>query len=52
VIAEHGLACRLVRRAVHRLPDARVGSQAYMHALHGLAAPDLASAVLEHLGRA
>jgi transketolase len=52
VIAEHGLACRLVRRAVHQVPDARVGSQGYMHARHGLTAPDLAAAVLEHLGRA
>ena len=51
VIAEHGLGCRLVRAAVHALPDARVGSQAYMHARHGLSAPALVDTVLERLGR-
>jgi transketolase len=51
VIAEHGLECRLVRRAVHEQPDARVGSQSYMHGRHGLAAPALVATVLERLGR-
>jgi transketolase len=51
VIAEHGLGCRLVRAGVHTLPDARVGSQGYMHGLHGLSAPALVATVLEHLGR-
>jgi transketolase len=51
VIAEHGLRCRLVRAGVHTLPDARVGSQSYMHGLHGLSAPALAATVLEQLGR-
>jgi transketolase len=51
VIAEHGLGCRLVRVAVHALPDARVGSQAYMHGRHGLSAPALVETVLARLGR-
>jgi transketolase len=51
VIGEHGLACRLVRAAVHAQHDARVGSQAFMHRLHGLAAPDLVTAVLARLDR-
>jgi transketolase len=51
VIAEHGLGCRLVRAAVHALPDARVGSQSYMHGLHGLSAAELVTTVLEQLGR-
>jgi transketolase len=51
VIAEHGLGCRLVRAAVHALPDARVGSQAYMHGRHGLSAPALVEKVLAGLGR-
>jgi len=51
VIAERGLGCRLVRQAVHDLPDARVGSQSYMHGRHGLAAPALVATVLERLGR-
>jgi transketolase len=51
VIAERGLGCRLVRQAVHELPDARVGSQSYMHGRHGLAAPALVATVLERLGR-
>jgi len=51
VIAEHGLGCRLVRAAVHALPDARVGSQAYMHGRHGLSAPALVETVLTRLGR-
>jgi transketolase len=51
VIAEHGLRCRLVRAGVRALPDARVGSQAYMHGLHGLSASALATTVLEQLGR-
>jgi transketolase len=51
VIAERGLGCRLVRQAVHELPDARVGSQSYMHGRHGLAAPQLVATVLERLGR-
>ena len=51
VIAERGLGCRLVRQAVHDLPDARVGSQSYMHGRHGLAAPAIVDTVLERLGR-
>ena len=51
VIAERGIGCRLVRQAVHEVPDARVGSQSYMHGRHGLAAPALVATVLERLGR-
>ena len=50
VIAEHGLGCRLVRRAVHEQPDGRIGSQAFMHRRHGLSADALVAAVLERLG--
>jgi transketolase len=51
VIAEAGLGCRLVRAAVHEQPDARVGSQTYMHARYRLAAPALVETVLDRLGR-
>ena len=36
VIAEAGLDCRLVRCGVEATPDGRSGSQAYLHALHGI----------------
>jgi transketolase len=36
VIAEHGLACRLVRRAVKATPDGVSGSQDYLHHKYGL----------------
>jgi transketolase len=51
VIAEGGLACRLVRSAVHGQPDARVGSQAFLHARHGLSAAALVDTVLARLGK-
>jgi transketolase len=51
VIAEHAVGCRLVRAAVREQPDARVGSQAYMHGRYGLSAPELVAMVLGRLGR-
>jgi len=52
VVAEHGLGCRLVRRAVGAPKDGRVGSQAYLYARHGLAADAIAATVIERLGAA
>jgi transketolase len=46
VVAEAGMDCRLVRRAVPVMPDT-AGSQAYMERLFGLAADQLVEAVLQ-----
>jgi transketolase len=49
VIAQHGLACRLVRRGVSRVPRGRTGGYDFMLADHGLAPAQIAGAVLEHV---
>lgn len=36
IVAERGLGCKLVRCGVSALPSARTGTQAYLHAEHGL----------------
>lgn len=51
VIAERRLGCRLVRCAVGEQPDARVGSQAYLHRRYGLSADAITARVLRELGR-
>lgn len=48
VLAEHGLHCRLVRMGL-RGHAARVGSEAYLHALHGLDARAVAERVEQEL---
>jgi transketolase len=50
VIAEHGSVPARPRRGA-RAADARVGSQSYMHALHGSRRPRSSTTVLEQLGR-
>jgi transketolase len=49
VIAEHGLDCRLMRRAVQTMPRV-AGSLSYLHALNGLSAPALAASIEQALG--
>ncbi len=51
VIAEHHLACRLVRRAVRASAEGMSGGQQWMHGRHGLSAEALDAAVLGALGR-
>jgi len=41
-IAERGLACRLLRAGVDRMPRGETGSQRYLEEQHGLTAPQLA----------
>jgi transketolase len=50
-IAEHGLGCRLVRRAVRTGADGMSGSQRWFHDAHGLSAAALEDAVLAGLAR-
>jgi transketolase len=45
-IAERGLACRLLRAGVARMPGGEAGSQQYLEDRHGLSSPHLAE-VLE-----
>jgi transketolase len=49
VVAEHGLPCRVVRRAIASMPDVTVGGQAHMERRFGLAADQLADGVLQTL---
>ena len=51
VMAEHGLACRLLRCAVNRQPDGVTGSEAYMHAANGLDCQALAAAARRAIDR-
>lgn len=50
VVAERGLACRVVRLGVRTRPDGVSGSQRYLHVRHGLSADALAAAALRALG--
>lgn len=52
VIAEHGLPCRLVRRAVQEMPVAVTGTPAHLHELHGLSGERIAETVSAALGAA
>src|SRR5258708_5253280 len=49
VIADRGLAVRLLRRGVRSMPDHLVGSQRYMERSFGLSAEQLAGAVIQEL---
>jgi len=48
-IAEHGLACRLLRAGLRETPAGSSGSRAYLYDRHGLSPAKLASAVLAAL---
>jgi transketolase len=45
VIADHGLGCRLLRRAIEAVPRGLTGSTAHLHELHGLSGRQVAIAV-------
>lgn len=49
VIAEHGLACRLVRAGVRSMPAGVTGSEAYLHDRFGLSGERLADTVVQAL---
>jgi transketolase len=49
-IADHGLDCRLVRRAVDTMPRGVTGSATYLNDLHGLSARSLVDTVTRALG--
>jgi len=51
VIAEHGLACRLVRRGITRIPDGVTGSRDYLHQVNGLSCEALVADAVRELGR-
>ncbi|MFI5004567.1 MAG: transketolase family protein [Solirubrobacterales bacterium] len=45
VIAEHGLSCRLERRAVEEMPRGQTGTLAYLNDAHGLSAGSLTETI-------
>jgi len=49
LIAERGLGCRLLRKAVEVVPRGLTGSAEYLHETLGLAAPQLAQSVVAEL---
>jgi transketolase len=49
VVAEHGLDCRVVRCGVRTTPDGVVGSQQFLHRVHGLTSEALTDAALQAL---
>jgi|SRR5581483_7406638 len=50
VIADEGLACRLVRCGVRAVPDGVSGSQQFLQQRHGITADDLVQTALGRLG--
>jgi len=48
-VAEHGIDCRVVRCGVKQTPDGVVGSQQFLHRLHGLASEALVESALQAL---
>jgi transketolase len=48
-VAEHGLGCRVVRRAIEEMPRGDSGSPRYLAARHGLTAGDVADEALRLL---
>ncbi len=50
VVAERGLPCRIVRCGVREHPAGASGSEAHMHALHGLTSDAVVAAALEAVG--
>jgi transketolase len=51
VVAENGLATRLVRAGVRRSPVGETGSSEFLHDRHGLSARALAATALEQISR-
>jgi transketolase len=49
LIAENGLACRLLRCGVASMPTGASGSEAYMNQRHGLSSREIARRVLDAL---
>lgn len=49
IIAENGLACRVIRCGIRKKPNGITGSQLYLQDLHGLSAKGLAETVLHSL---
>lgn len=49
VIAEHGLACRVIRCGIRKKPSGITGSQLYLQDLHGLSAKALVKTGLDSL---
>jgi transketolase len=49
VIAERGISCRLICRAVNDVPRGRTGAYDFLLAEHGLAPDQVAAHVLEHV---
>jgi transketolase len=49
VVAEQGLDCRIVRCGVRTTPDGVVGSQQFLHRVHGLTSEALTDAALQAL---
>lgn len=52
LIVEHGLRCRLERRAVETMPRGITGTLSYLNDVHGLCASALANSVTHALGTA
>jgi transketolase len=52
VIAEHGLRCGLLRRAVDAMPRGLTGEQAFLNEIHHLSARSLAESITTSLGQA
>jgi transketolase len=52
VVAEHGLQCRLVRRAVDTMPRGTTGSLSFLNDFYGLSARSLATSIALGLSRA
>lgn len=51
IMADHGLTCRAVRIGANVQPNARSGSQAYHHRVHGLDREGIAAAAMNQLTR-
>jgi transketolase len=51
-IAEHGLKCRLHRRAVEAMPDGVTGTLPFLNDAHGLSARSLAATIANEFSRA
>lgn len=52
VIAEHGLACRLQRRAIEAMPRGLTGTLPFLNDVHGLSARSLAATIAAEFSRA
>jgi transketolase len=52
VIAEHGLRCRLIRRAVDAMPRGLTGTAAFLEDFHRLSAPSLAESITNEFSHA